>query len=81
MDNKSPISRLLKFYAVRKSPGRSVRAPPRKSVTAGIDLAKNAFAAHRVDDRGKAVLDKPKVSREQVKWASEECLVGKEPGL
>ncbi len=31
-------------------------------VTAGIDLAKNVFAVHGVDDNGKPVLVKPKVS-------------------
>jgi transposase len=30
------------------------------------DLAKNVFAVHGVDDNGKAVLVKPKVSREQL---------------
>lgn len=35
-------------------------------VTVGIDLAKNVFAVHGVDDDGKAVLVKPKVSREQL---------------
>jgi len=35
-------------------------------VTVGIDLAKNVFAVHGVDDNGKAVLVKPKVSREQL---------------
>jgi transposase len=30
-------------------------------VTVGIDLAKNVFAVHGVDDNGKAVLVKPKV--------------------
>jgi transposase len=31
--------------------------------TVGIDLAKNVFAVHGVDQNGKAVLVKPKVSR------------------
>ena len=31
--------------------------------TVGIDLAKNVFAVHCVDQNGKAVLVKPKVSR------------------
>ena len=31
----------------------------------GIDLAKNIFAVHSVDNNGKAVLIKPKVSRDQ----------------
>ncbi len=35
-------------------------------VTVGIDLAKNVFAVHGVDDNGKVVLVKPKVSREQL---------------
>lgn len=33
-------------------------------ITVGIDLAKNVFAVHGVDDNGKAVLVKSKVSRE-----------------
>ena len=32
-------------------------------ITAGIDLAKNVFAVHGVDDTGRAALVKPKVSR------------------
>ncbi|RFC32114.1 MAG: transposase [Candidatus Nitrotoga sp. MKT] len=32
-------------------------------ITVGIDLAKNVFAVHGVDDNGQAVLVKPKVSR------------------
>ena len=35
-------------------------------ITIGIDLAKNVFAVHGVDDNGKAVLIKPKVAREQL---------------
>ena len=35
-------------------------------ITVGIDLAKNVFALHGVDDNGKAVLVKPKVAREQL---------------
>ena len=35
-------------------------------ITVGIDLAKNVFALHGVSDTGKAVLVKPKVSREQL---------------
>jgi transposase len=31
-------------------------------ITAGIDLAKNIFAVHGVDDNGKPVLVKPKVT-------------------
>jgi len=33
-------------------------------ITVGIDLAKNVFAGHGVDDKGKPVRVKPKVSRE-----------------
>ena len=32
-------------------------------ITVGIDLAKNVFAVHGVDDNGKPALDKPKVPR------------------
>jgi len=35
-------------------------------ITVGIDLAKNVFAVHGVDDSGKPVLVKPKVSREHL---------------
>src|SRR5258706_2522231 len=35
-------------------------------VTIGIDLAKNIFAIHGVDEAGKAVLIKPRVSRAQL---------------
>ena len=35
-------------------------------MTVGIDLAKNIFAVHGVDENGKAVLIKPKVSRDQL---------------
>ena len=35
-------------------------------ITVGIDLAKNVFAVHGVDENGKAALVKPKVSREQL---------------
>ncbi len=35
-------------------------------MTVGIDLAKNVFAVHGVDEHGKAALIKPKVSREQL---------------
>ena len=35
-------------------------------ITIGIDLAKNVFAVHGVDENGKAVLVKPKVSREHL---------------
>ncbi len=36
------------------------------TITVGIDLAKNIFAVHGVDDNGKAALVKPKVSREHL---------------
>ncbi len=39
-------------------------------VSAGIDLAKNIFAVHGVDENGKAVLIKPKVFREQLALAT-----------
>jgi transposase len=35
-------------------------------VTVGIDLAKNIFALHGVDQSGRAVLVKPKVARGQL---------------
>lgn len=35
-------------------------------ITVGIDLAKNVFAVHGVNDTGKAELVKPKVPREQL---------------
>ena len=35
-------------------------------ITVGIDLAKNVFAVHGVDEAGRAALVKPKVSREQL---------------
>ena len=35
-------------------------------ITVGIDLAKNIFAVHGVDENGKAALIKPKVSRDQL---------------
>ena len=35
-------------------------------MTVGIDLAKSVFAVHCVDENGKAVLIKPKVSRDQL---------------
>ena len=35
-------------------------------VTVGIDLAKNVFAVHGVDDNGKPVLVKPKVARDRL---------------
>ena len=35
-------------------------------ITIGIDLAKNVFAVHGIDDSGKAVLVKPKVARDKL---------------
>ncbi|MCX7145716.1 MAG: IS110 family transposase [Sulfuritalea sp.] len=35
-------------------------------ITIGVDLAKNVFAVHGVDDNGKAVLVKPKVPRDKL---------------
>ena len=35
-------------------------------MTVGIDLAKNVFAVHGIDENGKAALVKPKVPREQL---------------
>jgi transposase len=35
-------------------------------LTLGIDLAKNIFAVHGVDENGKAVLIKPMVGRDQL---------------
>ena len=35
-------------------------------VTVGIDLAKNVFALHRIDQSGQAVFVKPKVARSQL---------------
>ena len=35
-------------------------------ITVGIDLAKNVFAVHAVDDNGKLVLVKPKVARKDL---------------
>ena len=35
-------------------------------ITVGIDLAKNVFAVHGVDDNGKSVLVKPKVPRDKL---------------
>jgi transposase len=35
-------------------------------VTIGIDLAKNVFAVHGVDESGKATLIKPRVPRDQL---------------
>ncbi len=35
-------------------------------VTVGIDLAKNVFAVHGVDEAGKAALARPEVSRSKL---------------
>ena len=35
-------------------------------ITIGIDLAKNIFAVHGVNQLGQAELDKPKVARDQL---------------
>ena len=37
-----------------------------KIITVGIDLAKNVFAVHGIDERGKAALVRPSVRREQL---------------
>ena len=37
-------------------------------ITIGIDLAKNIFAVHGVNESGHAELFKPKVSRDQLFW-------------
>ena len=50
-------------------------------ITVGIDLAKNVFAVHGVDDAGKAVLVKPKVTRDQLPALIAQlppCLIGME---
>ena len=50
-------------------------------MTVGIDLAKNVFAVHGVDDNGKPVLVKPKVSREHLLALIAQlppCLIGME---
>ena len=50
-------------------------------MTIGIDLAKNVFAVHGVDENGKAALIKPKVSREQLPVLIAQlppCLIGME---
>lgn len=50
-------------------------------ITVGIDLAKNVFAVHGVDDNGKPVLVKPKVTREQLLSLIAQlppCLIGME---
>ena len=50
-------------------------------VTVGSDLAKNVFAVHGVDDNGKPVLVKPKVSRDKLLELIVQlppCLIGME---
>jgi len=50
-------------------------------ITVGIDLAKNVFAVHGVDENGKAALVKPKVPREQLLPLIAQlppCLIGME---
>ena len=50
-------------------------------VTVGIDLAKNVFAIHGVDETGKVVLVKPKVTRDQLVALIAQlppCLIGME---
>jgi len=50
-------------------------------VTVGIDLAKNIFAVHGVDETGKAALVKPKVVREQLSALMVQlppCVIGME---
>ena len=50
-------------------------------ITVGIDLAKNIFAVHGVDQNGKAALIKPKVSRDQLLPMIAQlppCLIGME---
>ena len=50
-------------------------------VTVGIDLAKNVFALHGVDDNGKPVLVKPKVARDKLAELIAQlppCVVGME---
>jgi len=50
-------------------------------VTIGIDLARNVFAVHGVDETGKAILVKPRVSRDQLATLIAQlpaCLIGME---
>ena len=50
-------------------------------LTVGIDLAKNVFAVHGVDDNGKPVLVKPKVARDKLAELIAQlppCLIGME---
>jgi transposase len=47
-------------------------------ITVGIDLAKNVFAVHGVDDNGKPALVKPKVARKALVANLPPCLIGME---
>ena len=50
-------------------------------ITVGIDLAKNVFAVHGVNDSGRAALVKPKVPREKLLPLIAQlppCLIGME---
>ena len=50
-------------------------------ITVGIDLAKNIFAVHGVNEIGKAELVKPKVNRDQLLPLIANlppCLIGRE---
>ena len=50
-------------------------------VTIGIDLAKNLFAVHGVDETGKAMLIRPRVPRDQLATLIAQlpaCLIGME---
>lgn len=50
-------------------------------VTIGIDLAKNVFAVHGVDETGKAILIKPRVPRDQLATLIAQlpaCVIGME---
>ncbi len=50
-------------------------------ITVGIDLAKNVFAVHGVDDKGKPVLVKPKVARDKLAERIAQlppCIIGME---
>src|SRR3972149_7302640 len=55
-------------------------AAGRKSTTIGIDLAKNVFQVHGVDERGKAALRKQLKRKDVVKFFAnlEPCLIGME---
>lgn len=50
-------------------------------ITVGIDLAKNVFAVHGIDEQGRASLVKPRVSRDQLPLLIAQlppCLIGME---